>query len=84
MDDHNYLYFPYIANHSRINDNIMPRYDYICKNKKCDTEFFEEIMGFNDTDKVRCPDCNKLTDSRKAFYLISHQWLDEPQNWDVL
>jgi putative FmdB family regulatory protein len=58
----------------------MPRYDYICKNKKCDTDTFEEVMGFDDNDKVRCPDCNRLTNKRKDFYAFSHQWSHDARN----
>ena len=46
----------------------MPRYDYKCKNKKCETETFEVVRGFTDTDKVRCPDCNRISKTRKDFY----------------
>jgi len=58
----------------------MPRYDYICKNKKCDTNTFEEVMGFNDSGNVKCPDCNKSTNKRKDFYAFSHQWSRDSRN----
>ena len=46
----------------------MPRYDYICNNKKCETKTFEVILSFSDDSKVRCPDCNRITKNRKDFY----------------
>jgi len=49
----------------------MPRYDYICNNKKCETKVFEAILNFSDDIKVRCPDCNRLTKKRKDFYPFS-------------
>ena len=49
----------------------MPRYDYICKDKKCKTKGFEEIQSFADKPKARCPECNKLTKERKQFYGFS-------------
>ena len=49
----------------------MPRYEYNCKDKKCETKVFEEIQSFSDKPKARCPECKKLTKDRKQFYGFS-------------
>ena len=59
---------------------IMPRYEYNCKDKKCETKVFEEIQSFSDKPKARCPECKKLTNKRKDFYAFSHQWSHDARN----
>jgi putative FmdB family regulatory protein len=46
----------------------MPRYEYKCNNKKCETDTFEEIQSFTDKPKAKCPDCNKITKDKKSVY----------------
>lgn len=57
----------------------MPRYDFICTNKKCDTDAFEVLFSFaevetylaNKNASQPCPNCKKKTRDRKDFYKFS-------------
>ena len=49
----------------------MPRYDYICKNDKCDKKTFEVLKSnFEDTWE-HCPNCKEKTKDKKSVYQYS-------------
>ena len=49
----------------------MPKYDYICKNKDCETDTFEVITHSNNEQKQTCPKCKEKTQERKSVYQFS-------------
>jgi len=45
----------------------MPLYEYICDNDKCETETFDVLTSFEDSEEI-CPKCKEKTIERKKFY----------------
>ena len=45
----------------------MPLYEYICDNDKCETETFDVLSSFEDSEEI-CPKCKEKSKERKKFY----------------